>query len=165
MSETDISNVSNDISASNVSVNSKKHYTDDEIEALAISVLELRNKVKSLMVSKAVEETMAPEAIVTPIVNDYFKQKYKLGRPPTESDIKHAISRTKDMRQASEYLGISIYTLKRYCLYFSEMGGYPSLWQPRRGPKAIKPTMDFTSNNPSFARPKAFDSGKSFFDF
>ena len=127
MSDTSIPIVNSEITASITPIENRKHYTDAEIEALAISVLELRNEVKSLMISKGVEATMAPEAMITPIVNDYFKQKYKLGRPPTEGEIKHAISKTKDMRQASEYLGISIYTLKLYCLYFAEAGGYPPL--------------------------------------
>lgn len=165
MSDTSIPIVNSDTASLTASMESRKHYTDAEIEALAISVLELRNQVKSLMVTKGIEATMAPASLVTPIVNDYFKQKYKLGRPPTEGEIKHAISKTKDMRQASEYLGISIYTLKRYCLYFAEAGGSP-LWQPRRGSKAIKPIMGdtYVEPTPSKSTKPAFKD-KSFFNF
>ncbi len=124
---------------------STHQYTDKDISALAIIVNTLREEVRQLMISKVIETTEAPISLAENTVNQYIAKKYKLGRPPMESEIRDAINKTKDMNQAAEYLGISVFTLKRYCLFFSEDGGAP-LWEPRRGSKAIKPLR--ISNEP-----------------
>jgi hypothetical protein len=140
-------------------------YSDKDIEALAITVNDLREEVRQLMIKKLTEDEAIPDTIAIPTVNEHIAKNYKLGRPPMESEIRDAISKTKDMVQASAYLGISVYTLKRYCLYFSEASGGPPLWQPRRGRKAIKPlslTEEHDTKHPEDVKRAAFGTGSFF---
>lgn len=117
----------------------KHSYTDDEILSLVLAVNTLRNEVKSLMTNNLVEANGLPEEIVKPAVDSYFKKNHKLGRPPLEGEIKDAISKTKDMKAAADYLGVSIGTLKYYCrLYGNEASGGAPLWRPKRGSKVWK---------------------------
>lgn len=117
------------------------------LDALLIELNELKEKVKRLSVEKVVEELQVPIEVIRPMV----AKKFKLGHPPTEGEIRHAISKTRTMYEAAEYLGVSSMTLRRYCkLYDSQrdisiggesiVGGEGErlLWKPTRGSKAIK---------------------------
>ena len=62
-----------------------------------------------------------------------------------EAEIKDAITKTKTMKAAGDYLGISTTTLKRYCSLYeknSEGGTTPlRLWQPTRGTRTYKSVL------------------------
>lgn len=120
-------------------IDPQSSYTNDEILSLVIAVNTLKNEVKNLMVSKVVETNQIPEEIVKPAVNSHFKKNHRLGRPPLEGEIRDAITKTKDMKAAADYLGVSPQTLKYYCRLYGNVGpGGSSLWRPKRGSKAWK---------------------------
>ena len=111
-------------------------YTEETLINLITLVHELRNEVKNLMIKKVVEDEQLPTEIVTAAVYNHMKKNHKLGRPPMEGEIKDAISKTRTMYQAADYIGISVYTLKRYCrLYENVRSGGTPLWKPTRGKK------------------------------
>ena len=143
MSETLSISITSSISSS---LSTASCYTDNNLEALCIAVNSLRNEVQALMINKAINELQIPSEIIEPVIEDITKEKFKLGRPPLISEIQDAITKTKSMRGAAEYLGISISTLKRYCLlYENNSGGGGTtplrLWQPTRGTKVLKSTL------------------------
>ena len=137
--------IPSDLSASfTSSIPTQKHYTEDEITALVTAIHNLKNEVKELMIKQAINEFQMPSELVVPAVDSYMKQNYKLGRPPMEAEIQDAISKTKTMKAAADYLGISTTTLRRYCTLYqktSEGGTTLSLWRPTRGTKVSKSTL------------------------
>ena len=118
------------------SVLNQTRYTEETLINLITSIHELRNEVKNLMIKKVVEDEQLPVEMVTSAVYEHMKKNHKLGRPPMEEEIKDAIRKTRTMHQAADYLGTSVYTLKRYCrLYENVRSGGTPLWKPTRGKK------------------------------
>ena len=122
-----------------------RHYTEEEITSLVMAIHSLKNDVKEIMINQAINSLQLPSEMVEPAVDSYMKRTYKLGRPPMEAEIKDAITKTKTMKAAGDYLGISTTTLKRYCSLYeknSEGGTTPlRLWQPTRGTRTYKSVL------------------------
>ena len=124
-------------------------YSEKDIVDLCIAVNTLRNEVKKLMLFDLIKKNELPEEMVKPIINSYTK--HKLGRPPLEGEIKDAISKTKSMKKAANYLGVSIDTLKHYCKLYERNTPGLILWKPARAgnpsgfnglPRGPKPSQE-----------------------
>ena len=97
---------------------------DEKALALLLELNELKEKVKQMTLKSALEtvqsNTQLSAEIIEPIIAPYVEKKFKLNHPPLEGEIRHAISKTKSLKEASRYLGVSFNTFKKYCKFYDE---------------------------------------------
>ena len=138
-------NVTSSLETSGSSSSSHYHppLTAEDLLPLSIGLNDVKEQIRRIYLLKAMEYLQLPSDLVEPYVNKIVKEKTpRLGRPLMEGEIKDAISKTKTMSAAANYLGVGIKTLHKYCMIYHNQAKINdpqsvSLWQPTRGWKAI----------------------------
>jgi hypothetical protein len=118
---------------------------EKDLIPVLLDIKELKEKVKQMTIKEVKDTLQLSEEIMAPIVYKIEKQ-FRLRRPPLEAEIRHAISKTKTMKEAAKYLGVSALTLRKYCQLYDENNSNISndgspilpLWKPTRGSKTVK---------------------------
>lgn len=126
------------------------------MDEVLVELKKLKDKVKELTLVSMVKDVQLPVEVMKPIID----RSFRLGHPPMECEIRHAMTKAKTMVGVAEYLGVSVDTLKWYCKLYDEdamnnggggsgsmsgslggggMGVYREpLWKPTRGFKSAK---------------------------
>ena len=73
--------------------------------SILLELKDLKETVKQLTIKEVKDALQLSDEVMEPVIHK-IEQQFKLNRPPMEEEIKHAISRTKTMKEA-KYLGVS----------------------------------------------------------
>ena len=87
--------------------------------SILLELKDLKETVKQLTIKEVKDALQLSDEVMEPVIHK-IEQQFKLNRPPMEAEIKHAISRTKTMKEAAKFLGVSSATLKKYCRLYDE---------------------------------------------